>query len=381
MTDKVDAAEEIKSDDKRLSISGREEEQKVYIVGAHSRGQTLAMYLQYLYPGITIAAYLYDNDEVNPEKIGDIRVFSLNEKADLCTEYAVYIGTRGIYHPRIIMHLKQLGFRNIFPVTVELDLYLRNEYLKKYYTVTGREFVKIDKLCERETKKQVLIYVVRSAFDKPLKQVFELKPYEREIQAGAALTEKRLGEDGLTDYAGDNISHLNKQFCELTALYWIWKHAKEEIIGLEHYRRHFILPKDWVVRMQKNQIDVILPIPLYVAPSLEGNYKNRHDPSDWDYMMECLRVRDEQEFEEAESFFKENLYSPCNMFIMRREVLEELCAWLFPILFAVAGHGGQKEDGYLNRYPGFLSERLITFFFEKNREKYKVAYSDKNFLP
>ena len=68
------------------------------------------------------------------------------------------------------------------------------------------------------------------------------------------------------------------------------------------------------------------------------------------------------------------------MFIMRREVLDELCTWLFPILFVVAGHGGQKEDGYLNRYPGFLSERLISFFFEKNREKYKIVYSDKTFL-
>lgn len=68
------------------------------------------------------------------------------------------------------------------------------------------------------------------------------------------------------------------------------------------------------------------------------------------------------------------------MFIMKKSVLDDLCTWLFPILDAVAEHGGQKEDNYLNRYPGFISERLITFFFEKNREKYKVVYADKNFL-
>lgn len=39
------------------------------------------------------------------------------------------------------------------------------------------------------------------------------------------------------------------------------------------------------------------------------------------------------------------------------------------------------EDKYQNRYPGFLSERLITFFFEYHREKYKVVYADKNFIP
>ena len=213
-----------------------------------------------------------------------------------------------------------------------------------------------------------------------MKQEYVLEPYEKEIQAGATLTQKRLAKDGLTDHSGDNISYLNKQFCELTALYWIWKHAEEEIIGMVHYRRHFILPEDWLSPMQRKHIDVILPIPLYVAPSIEENYKSRHDPSDWDYMMECLRIRDEQEFKEAGAFFQKNLYSPCNMFIMRREILNELCTWLFPILFAAAGHGGQKKDDYLNRYPGFLSERLMTFFFEKHRGKYKVAYSDKSFL-
>ncbi|GFI44325.1 hypothetical protein IMSAGC018_02006 [Lachnospiraceae bacterium] len=353
--------------------------ESIYIVGAHSRAQTLAIYLQYLYPEITIEAYLYDNEEANPEKIGGICVLPL-DRVSLNTEYGVYIGTRGIYHQKIIKHLRELGFKRIYPVTVEFDIYLRNEYLKKYFTVTGREFLKIDRLCELESIKTVAVYVVRSAADKPLHQHYTLKPYEKEIQAGAALTAKRLTEDGITDCEGDNISGQNKQFCELTALYWLWKHAKEEIIGLAHYRRHFLLPTDWIIRMLKNQVDVILPIPLYVGPSLEENYKSRHDPADWDYMMEYLRTQDEQEYQEARAFFQGNLYSPCNMFIMGREVLNDLCTWLFPILFAVSAHGGQKKDNYLNRYPGFLSERLITFFFEKNRGKYKVVYSDKNFL-
>ena len=68
------------------------------------------------------------------------------------------------------------------------------------------------------------------------------------------------------------------------------------------------------------------------------------------------------------------------MFIMRKAVLDDLCAWLFPILEAVVKHGGQKADNYQNRYPGFISERLISYFFEKNRDKYKLVYADKNFL-
>lgn len=132
--------------------------------------------------------------------------------------------------------------------------------------------------------------------------------------------------------------------------------------------------------MRDSHVDVILPTPLYVAPSLAQNYKDRHTASDWDFMMDCLRRFYLGDYKEAVSFFDTNLYSPCNMFIMKKEVLDELCAWLFPILFVCAEHSGERIDSYQNRYPGFLSERLITFFFEKNRGKYKVVYADKNFL-
>ena len=96
--------------------------------------------------------------------------------------------------------------------------------------------------------------------------------------------------------------------------------------------------------------------------------------------MEYFKTELSQEYERAGNFFDGNLYSPCNMLIARKEVLDQLCEWLFPILFAVAEHGGEKEDAYLNRYPGFISERLITYFFETQREKYRVVYANKNFL-
>ena len=352
----------------------------IYIVGAHSRAQTLGVYLQYLHPEIRIEAYLYDNEEKNPLQVEETPVLRMDSCNTLHTDYPVYIGTRGIYHPHIRKHLEEIGFQTIIPVTVELDLKLRNEYLEKYFSSTGREFEKIDRLsvCPGNS---AAVYVVRSVFDKPLQEEYFLADYEREILAGAVFAKEYPFSGILRDDAGDNISDRNKQFCELTALYWIWKHAKENLVGLVHYRRHFMIPDNWTSRMLHNGIDVILPIPLYVAPNVAENFKKRHDPSDWDYMMQCLRKDDEQTYQEAETFFQSSLYSPCNMFIMQREVLHELCSWMFPILFKVAEHGGQKEDSYLNRYPGFLSERLITFFFEKNREKYKTVYADKNFLP
>lgn len=232
----------------------------------------------------------------------------------------------------------------------------------------------------QKDKKTAGIYVVNSIYDKPLNKEYSLTEDEVILQVGAALTDRRIYEGVITDCEGDNISDRNQQFCELTGLYWIWKHASEDYVGLAHYRRHFILPKDWVKRMVDNQLDVILPVPLYVSPSLAENYKSRHIASDWEYLMEYFEVYLPEEFEAAKAFFEGNLYSPCNMLIARREILDRLCSWLFPILDAVVEHGGVKEDRYMNRYPGFISERLITYFFEGRKEEYRVVYANKNFL-
>lgn len=350
----------------------------IYIVGAHSRGKTLGRCLRELYPEMKIMAYLYDNDEPNADTVDGVPVVCFDTGTALDKTAVVYVATKAVSHKRLTEKLRGMGMEHIVPVTAAVDNFFRNAYVARRYAREMRPFVKITDLSAR--RPDAAVYVVKSIYDKPLQTRYACPCYEKVIQAGAALTQERLSPDGLTDCAGENISARNRQYSELTALYWIWKHAREEIVGLAHYRRHFILPDHWQDIMQTNDIDVILPVPTLVYPGIAENYRERHDAADWEYLMRYLRENCPGDYAQAEAVFAGNLYFPCNMFIMRREILNDLCRWLFPILDAVTENGGEKADTYQNRYPGFLSERLLTLYFRKNDDRYRIVYADRDFI-
>ena len=360
---------------------------KYYIFGAHSRGQTAAVYLNKIYPQWKLLGYLVDNDEDNPEYIEGAPVIKITGNVSFDTDARVYIATRSVSHEHIVAALKEIGFEDIVPVDVALDNELRNEFVREYFKEGNRSFTKIEELITDDNKAdgwydKAAVYVVKSAVDSALEKTVDLAEYEKYIQAGRALAEVALEGCGVFDNTGENVSSLNRQMCELTALYWVWKNANDEVVGIEHYRRRFILPEGWKKLLSEGNADVILPVPLYVRPSLKGNYVARHVEAVWDVMMD--KIRDIHGFECAESVasFMENTgcYSPCNMLIARKEVYDELCEWLFPVIFAAMEECGHIQDKYQNRYPGFLSERLISFFFYMHQDKYKVIYADKVFL-
>ena len=46
------------------------------------------------------------------------------------------------------------------------------------------------------------------------------------------------------DNTGDNIADKNSNYCELTAVYWIWKNISTDFVGLFHYRRFLNFKSD-----------------------------------------------------------------------------------------------------------------------------------------
>jgi hypothetical protein len=71
------------------------------------------------------------------------------------------------------------------------------------------------------------------------------KRYFFPIQVGAELTPYRF--QIIPDNLGDNISFKNKNYCELTAHYYVLKNLEFDYAGLMHYRRIFTTRNNWYV--------------------------------------------------------------------------------------------------------------------------------------
>lgn len=374
---------------------------RIYIFGAASRAKTFMGYMDMLFPGLEIIGYLVDDEEENDSQICGVPVIHLDtasdeELAGLQMKVPVIIATKGIFHQKITTRLAAMGFDDIIPVSVEVDNCLRNAYVKKVFAAKGRELVKLESIANEEKNEtaeamkaaggndafgiNACIYMAKSIYDKELETPYIIPPYEKAIQVGAALTNQRLGDDILTDDTGENISAKNRQYCETTGMYWVWKNCRHDYVGFSHYRRHFVLWEDWADRMRQHDIDAVVPVPTYLYPSVGENYKERHLPEDWEFLMKYLKENEPEAYNKAVEIFDGNLFLPGNMFIAKWEVFDEFCSWSFPILDAIGANGGYKEDGYLNRYVAFISERLVTLFFALHEKQYKIVYADRRFL-
>ncbi len=359
---------------------------EIYIAGASSRARTTKEYLEKLDTDIKVSAFLVSPEmDDNPEEADGIPVIKISENAGIDTSAKFYIGTRGVNHDKLANELKAIGVssENILPVTPDLDMKLRNEYVRLAFEKAGKSFDKIDShgSSDKCSSEKPVIYIAKTMFDGPFEVSVELKEYEQILQAGTEIADNKLSDAVYFDNAGENISDKNKHFCELTAMYWIWKNSKEKLVGLEHWRRRFILPDNWSSIMADKGYDVILPVPLCVMPSLKENFVTRHLPIFWTTTMDIIRKLYPEDADRAEEYFENtNLYSPCNMLITRKEIFDDYSAWLFPILLELNDRIGEVEDKYQNRYPGFVSERLLNFYFEVRRPDLKIAYADKSFL-
>lgn len=200
------------------------------------------------------------------------------------------------------------------------------------------------------------------------------------VRVGNALAKDNFGYTG--DDTGENISEKNPYFCELTALYWGWKNLTNEYIGLAHYRRHFSCRKGkwkYSLILSKNEAekylakaDVVLPKKRrYFIESLSSHYKHTHDLEHLELTREILRVLCPEYVPAFDAVMRKTSAHMFNMMIMKRDILDRYCSWLFPILFKLEKEIDVNSLSAFNaRLFGRVSELLLDVWLIQNRVKY-----------
>ncbi|MBO6179233.1 MAG: DUF4422 domain-containing protein [Selenomonadaceae bacterium] len=343
------------------------------IFGQQDYVERIVYYLKKISPLEEMHVFSFPLSKQNPTKYSFD--FTICNKKLACIEKTlpVFIAFGGNYQDAAVKHLSALGFENFHFVNATMDNELKRAYFKKDFSQRHQEFSLIDE------EKSVIVYMAKSHVDKPLKNYPDtLSSHIIPIQVGAALTGKRVA--AVTDDAGDNISDRNRHFSETTALYWMWKNAEADYLGLCHYRRLWKNLDFIADKLQNDFIDVVLPVPTLCVHSVYEDYMERYIPTVYPTMLEVLREMSPDYYEASKEIYRGHVFYACNMLIAKRRVLHELCTWMFPMVFEIENRIGDLSDSYLNRYAGFCTERLITLYFLYNKEHWRITHADKIFI-
>ncbi|WP_353940087.1 DUF4422 domain-containing protein [Campylobacter jejuni] len=230
-------------------------------------------------------------------------------------------------------------------------------------------------------------------------------------------------ENMIGDDTGDNISYLNRYFCEFTGIYWAWRNydklGNPDYIGYIHYRRNFIFDENIISQLRfdlfhnyfmdipyiniryKNAVkpayfldkiinfDIVAGKKLYPNNYLMNNLKClKVDYNLKEYMLtfypEPKKYIDTLYFilendvnlkeycDIAQQFYNKVEIYPCNMFIMKKKLFFQYCEILFNILFKVyflhKNDLHNNPDLFYKRAVAYLGEFVTTFFIEKQKQ-------------
>ena len=223
------------------------------------------------------------------------------------------------------------------------------------------------------------------------------------VQVGTALSKKPL-PNMLHDNEGDNISSKNRMYCELTAQYYVWKNIQADYYGFFHYRRYLSFSnkqykenfegiicnklnekaiKDYALdetsmRNLIEQYDVIAPKQAF-ALDVYKQYclPKTQNKKDIDFCLNYIY----EHFPEMKKIAKKAIHSSksyfCNMFIMKKEIFQKYCAWLFEILEAhEKAMPLEHYDVQAYRVSGYLAERLCAIYLKWLKSQSNIKFKE-----
>nr|WP_024837341.1 DUF4422 domain-containing protein [Clostridium sp. 12(A)] len=222
-------------------------------------------------------------------------------------------------------------------------------------------------------------------------------PIIRNVIAGADYQTQPISDNMYLDNTGDNISALNKSYCELTTQYWAWKNQEADYYGFCHYRRVFSFSDEnlaedgWgtvplkylndesleklnfdethirnVVELYDFIIAKGIDVKLLKAKTVADHYKKADELNykDFEIMMDIIKDKYPFLYDCANTYVNGKIFYPCNMFIMNNELFKQYSEVLFGILgefenrWEMTGYSVQSM-----RTIGHLGERIAGIYF------------------
>lgn len=184
------------------------------------------------------------------------------------------------------------------------------------------------------------------------------------------------------DDVGENISEKNPNFCELTGLYWAWKNLPNDYLGLIHYRRFFSVksrterknnPLETLYLTHEeasqllSQYDVIVPSKRnYYIETLYSHYANTMHVEHLEVTREIIAETCSEYLGSFDAVMKQRGGHMFNMFIMSKELVNDYCSWLFPILFELEKRiPAEQYSAFHARFYGRVSELLFNVWLKQ----------------
>lgn len=194
-----------------------------------------------------------------------------------------------------------------------------------------------------EVKQGRLINVLASAssFDEGVKQQYKQQGW-------------------MLDDSGENISPLNSIFGDLTVLYWMWKNAKDDFLGICQYRR------PWVEEDIVNAEDGVLYVP---EPAFFGNIKSQYESSHGCFPAYKVsidlanRKRIPLTVDMLEYTWNQGFFHGCNMARGPKWLFDRYSELVFETVMPFYEENlnlCESLQGYQRRSIAFVAERMIT---------------------
>ena len=177
-----------------------------------------------------------------------------------------------------------------------------------------------------------------------------------------------------------DICHLNSLINECTGLYWMWKNAVCEYIGLVHYRRYFAANNEIITvqeienLLRKNDI-IVAEKNVYeksIQKHLQETINKKAYIQGYTLIRKHIEARQPDYVGAFDAVMEGNTMFPCNMFITSKEIFDRYCEWIFSIIIDAAEQiDVSGYDNYSKRVIGFFAERLFTVWLMKQPLKIK----------